>query len=125
MSNEVSPGRSVVSHCHYFAVVGILLSHLALHRSFPGVFGLPTFLLLVDVQLMACLGSLLSVVRSTCPYHLHRRILITSTTDCSPVMFLSSTSLTWSYHLIFIKVLRHPLSNLLTLFSISSKPFQN
>ena len=63
-------------------------------------------------------------LRSTCPHQLLRRILITSTTDCWPVLFLSSISLTWSYQRIFIMTLKHPLSNLLTLFSISFRTFQ-
>ena len=87
--------------------------------------GLTTFLLPVGVQLMAYLDSLLPGMRSTCPYHLHHRILITSTTDCCPALFLSLISLTWSYHLIFIMALNHPLSNLLALFSIYFKPLQD
>ena len=44
--------------------------------------GFPTFLLPVGVHLMACLDSLLSGMRSKCPYHIHRRVLTTATTDC-------------------------------------------
>ena len=38
VSNKVSPGKSVLSHCHYFAVVQTLPPLLSFHGSSPYVF---------------------------------------------------------------------------------------
>lgn len=62
--------------------------------------GLSRFLLPEGVQPLAWFGSLYCGIRRRCPYHLHRRVLTTSITDCRPVLLRSSSWLTWLNHLI-------------------------
>ena len=81
--------------------------------------GLPTLLLPVGVQLIACFGRVQGGMRRTCAYHFYRRLFITPIIDGTPVVLLSSSSLTWYVHLLFNIFLRHLLSNLLALFSTS------
>ena len=84
------------SSCRFFW----LISRVRVRRQVS--LGLPTLLLRSGLQLRAWLGSLSSGIPRTCPYNFNRSILIFSTTLCWPVQRLSSSSLTWSYHLIFI-----------------------
>ena len=73
-------------------------------------FSLSTPLHLYGIQLRAFLCIFSSCIRRVWPHHFQRAILIFSTTLCWPVVSLSSSSLTWSHHYIFIILLRQYLS---------------
>ena len=88
-------------------------------------FGLPTLLRPAGLHRNACLGILWSGILRTGPNHLNRLTLNFSMMFSCPVLRLNSSSLTISNHLIFMNFLRQPISNLLTLSSISFRPFQN
>ena len=81
-------------------------------------FGRPTLLLVAGFQRRARFCVPWSDILRPCQYHLQQFIFSFSITLCYIDLCLSSSSLTISYHLIFMIVLRHPLSNLLILSSI-------
>ena len=109
--------RLTSSSRRFFSLISRLMVRLQVS------FGLPALCLPSGLQLRACLGSRSSDILRTCPYHFQRAIFIFSTTLCWPVLRLNSSSLTCSYHLIFITFLKQLLSNLRTLSSISCNPF--
>ena len=70
-------------------------------------FGQPTLLLPVGFQRRPCFGILQFDIPRMCPCHLQRFIFRFSITLFCPDLCLSSSSLTISYHLIFMIVLIH------------------
>ena len=84
-----------------------------------------TLLPLESVKLMAYFGSLRGSMYRTCPHHIYGHIFITPITDGWPVLYIRSSPLTCFDLFVVHNFLEHLLSNLLTLFSISLRPFHD
>ena len=104
----------------------MFFSHLSLLMVRRHVsFGLPGLRQPSGVHFSAWLGNRWSGIRRAWPYQRHRWYLILSVTDLWPLLARTSSSLMWSFHLMFSIVRRQLLSNLLTHNSMSRRPFHN